>query len=291
MLNLASRASSPRAPGLLALQAHGLRPWALLERLRPVKLEALTHQLRGYERLNLALRLIQQHFPAALADYADLSSTGWWEVLAHLANLVEEQSWFEVNWPVLNEAWAYWMQDPDEEQGDHLAVFLHYIPVTLYGFTDDETLFEFPPMELLHTLLADCDIGAVSSQLLIDAEIYDNLDSWRQQDREAIWQLLHGIEADPGRYPEPVRWLPELARWACHRTGNVMLDRHVDPYQAGPWFSWHHDLDEIRHAWRRAQPVIQVFQRLMNWYEHDSSNLAKLANFMMNGGNTDELDW
>ena len=101
MLNLESRAPSPRAPGLLALQAHGLRPWALLERLRPVKLEALTHQLRGYERLNLALRLIQQHFPAALADYADLSSTGWWEVLAHVANLVEEQSWFEVNWPAL----------------------------------------------------------------------------------------------------------------------------------------------------------------------------------------------
>ena len=130
-----------------------LRPWAVLERLRPAKLAAFHLRLREYERLSLGLNLIQHHFPPALVEYDDLSGKGWWEILAHLANLVEEAEWFEINWPVLNEAWSHWMNDPEEEQGDHLAVFLHYLPVVLYGFTDGESLFEFPPMELLHTLL------------------------------------------------------------------------------------------------------------------------------------------
>jgi hypothetical protein len=223
--------------GLLADPTGLLKPRAWLGRLRPVALTAFQHRLRQYERLDLGLRLIEQHFPAALADYADLADTGWWTVLAHLVNLVEEADWFQINWPVLNESWSYWMNDPEQERGEHLAVFLHYLPVTLYGFTDSESLFECPPMELLHALLADCEIHAVSAQLLLDTELYDQLDDWTAQDREATWRLLYQLEADPGRYPEPVRWLPELARWACHRTGNAMLDQHFDPYHDGPWFT------------------------------------------------------
>lgn len=269
-----------------------LRPWAVLERLRPAKLVAFHLRLREYERLSLGLNLLQHHFPAALVDYDDLSGKGWWECLAHLANLVEEAGWFEINWPVLNEAWSYWMNEPDEEQGDHLAVFLHYLPVVLYGFTDGESLFEFPPIELLHTLLARCEIQAVSSQLLVETELYDNLEQWDETDRDSAWKLLEQIEADPGRYAEPVRWLPELARWACHRTGNVMLDQHFDPYGDGPWLTWREsDLLQIKTAWRRARPVIDVFHRLMHWYETDTSNLMKLADFLMNGGNCNELDW
>jgi hypothetical protein len=184
------------------------------------------------------------------------------------------------------------MNDPEEEQGDHLAVFLHYLPVTLYGFTDGETLFEFPPMELLHALLANCEIHAVSSQLLIESEIYDNLEQWDEQNRTSAWQRLEQIEADPGRYPEPVRWLPELARWACHRTGNFMLDQQFDPYHNGPWLTWReNDLLQVQTAWRRAKPVIEVFHRLMQWYEADSANLLKLADFLMQGGNCEQLDW
>ena len=74
-----------------------LIPWVLLERLRPVQLVAFQLRLREYERLSLGLRLIQQYFPAALVEYDDLSSQGWWELLAHLANLVEEAEWFEIN--------------------------------------------------------------------------------------------------------------------------------------------------------------------------------------------------
>jgi hypothetical protein len=287
-----TRAPIDRAPGLLdPPEATRLRPWALLQRLRPIQLATLARQLHTYERLNLGLQLLDHHFPTTLPEYTDLSSTGWWEVLADLVNRVEQAGWFQVNWPALNRAWAYWMEDP-EEGGDHLAAFLHYMPVTLYGFSDGETIFDEPVIELLHTLLADCDVQTVSAQLLIDCEIYDDLDDiWRDADRQAAWTLLSQIEADPGRYPEPARWLPELARWACHRTGNVMLDRSFDPHHDGPWFTWADDLAEIKHAWRRAQPLLKALQRVTAWCEQDNTHIAKLAHFIMEGGSTDELTW
>ena len=102
---------------------------------------------------------------------------------------------FEVDWVVLNDAWAGWVEEP-EENGDQLAWFLHYIPVRLYGFSQ-QTILEFPPMELMRVLL-DSSAGAVSSELLIAAELYDSLDNWTETNREAAWSRLHQIEADPG---------------------------------------------------------------------------------------------
>lgn len=267
-----------------------LRPWALLERLRPVKLDSLAAYLRNYERTIAGLRLIEKLFPEALAGYGNLTGTGWWEVLAHLANLVEEAGWFEIDWGALNEAWAYWMEDP-AEQGDHLATFLRYIPARQYGF-DQQSLLQFPPLELLHVLL-DGSAGAVSSELLVATELYDSLNDWTEADRQQVWDRLHRIEADPGAYPEPVRWLPELARWACRRTGNHLLDGSFDPYHDGPWLCWESEaeLEQVRSAWRRAGPVIEQFRRLMAWYEAEPGRITLLTNFLLEGKNYEELDW
>ena len=112
---------------------------------------------------------------------------GWWEVLAHLANLIEAEDWFPINWPILNEAWAYWMSD-EEEGGDHLATFLDYVPIVLYGFDHSGELLEYPPMELLHALLSECEVEAISASLLINSEIYDNLELWGEADRQAAWE-------------------------------------------------------------------------------------------------------
>ena len=267
-----------------------LRPWAWLQRLRPVKVECLTHQLNNYERTITGLRLIESYFPEALAEYTDLAQTGWWEIVAHLNNLVEEAGWWEVNWAALNEAWAWWMEEP-KENGDQMAIFLTYIPARHYGL-DQETILNFPPMELLYVLL-DGSAGVASSDLLIAIELYDGIDQWAQAEREAAWAQLHTIEADPGLYPEAVRWLPELARWACHRTGNHLLDRVFEPHHDGPWLSWasESDVEQTRSAWRRARPVIEQFRRLMEWYEADTSRLTLLANFLMEGINYEQLDW
>ena len=301
---------APSAPRLLTDdrpdQAAGqppqaqLRPWAALPRLRPVKVEMLTHQLNNYERTITGLRLVEQHFPAALADYGDpsglspsgrsLAQTGWWEVLAHLNNLVEEAGWWEVNWPALNEAWAWWMEEPNEK-GEQLALFLTYIPARHYDL-NQETILNFPPMELLYVLL-DGSAGVASSDLLIAIELYDGIDQWSLAERDAAWARLHAIEADPGLYPEAVRWLPELARWACRRTGNHLLDRDFSPHHDGLWLKWasESDVQQTRSAWRRARPVIEQFRRLMEWYEADTSRLTLLANFLMEGIDYEQLNW
>jgi hypothetical protein len=267
-----------------------LRPWAALPRLRPVKVETLTRQLSNYERTVSGLRRVEQHFPEALVDYTDLAQTGWWEILAHLNNLVEEAGWWEVNWAALNEAWAWWMEEPTEN-GDRLALFLTYIPARHYGLTQ-ETILKYPPLELLYVLL-DGAAGVASADLLIAIELYDGIDQWRQTDRDAAWARLHAIEADPGLYPEAVRWLPELARWACRRTGNHLLDREFDPNNDGPWLRWEaeSEVEQTRSAWRRARPVIEQFRRLMDWYEADPSRLTLLANFLMEHINHEQLDW
>jgi hypothetical protein len=180
------------------------------------------------------------------------------------------------------------MQDP-RDNGDHLALFLHYLPAKHYGF-NPETIIHFPPMELLYVLL-DGTAGAVSSDLLIAAELYDNLEAWDEQDREAAWARLHAIEADPGRYPEPVRWLPELARWACRRTGNPLLDRQFD-LTNGPWMAWRAatDLETVKSAWRRARSVIEQFHRLTAWCE-EYSHLVALTHFLMEGTDSEQLNW
>lgn len=267
-----------------------LRPWAPLLRLRPVKVETLISQLNNYERTIAGLRLIERHFPAALAGYDDLGQTGWWEIVAHLNNLVEESGWWEADWSALNEAWAWWMEDPGEN-GERLARYLTYIPARHYGL-DPETILTFPPLELLHVLL-DGTAGVASTDLLIAIELYDGIDQWSETDREAAWALLETIEADPGLYAEPVRWLPELARWACRRTGNHLLDRTFDPDGDGPRLRWavEAEVEQTRSAWRRARPLIAQFKRLMEWYEADTSRLTFLANFLMEGINHEQLDW
>jgi hypothetical protein len=278
--------SAQNSLGLLAQPSVQLRPGVLLRRLRPVQLAAVVRQGQQYRRTVQGLKLLRQYFPAELAGYRDLASVGWWEILAVLANLVGESGWFEVDWDSLNLAWASWMEAADDE-GDYLALFLEYLPVRLYGFSPEE-LAEFPAMELFRVLLDERVVEA-SPNLLIASELYDGLSDWGETDRAAAWERLRAIEADPGRYPEPVRWLPELARYACRRTGNFILDQTFD-LERGPWLSWR-EPEQVRTAWRRARPVIEQFRRLTQWVEADQSRLTLLAYALMEGNHYDELEW
>ncbi|MBN1992736.1 MAG: hypothetical protein JW953_08510 [Anaerolineae bacterium] len=88
---------APGAAGVLSTTAPRLKPWALLWRLQPVKVAAVRRHLLDHHRLNLGLGLIRQHFPDELKVYGDVTQVGWWESLAHLANLVEQAEWFEIN--------------------------------------------------------------------------------------------------------------------------------------------------------------------------------------------------
>ncbi len=277
-----------------------LYPWTIVKRLRPVSLTANIHYLHHYTRMVAALMLLRELFaedelweqntPIRVnANPAREADIGWWEVLGKIISLAEQQNWFAVNWQVLDEAWASWLVQDDG--GTKLATFLNFIPVQLFGFVG-EKLFECPPMELLHALLAPEDeINAVSAELLAQVGIERPLDEiWFEADREIAWRLLHTIETYPDQYPEPVRWLPELARWACRRTGNVLLDRHFDAYRDGPWFLWE-ELDTVKNAWFRAQPVKQALERVWKWVNDDPAHITALARFLMDGGSTDQLNW
>ncbi|GIK40434.1 MAG: hypothetical protein BroJett011_42670 [Chloroflexota bacterium] len=266
-----------------------LKPWTVLGRLQPLSLSALIAQLNEYDRSVQALNLVETHFPADIEEvFGDLSKYGWWELLAHMANRVKQADWFEIDWDRLNQAWNIWYEKP-ETRGQKLSEYLHYIPIKLYGFTSQK-LKEFPPMELLDVLLNNKPVTP-SGNLLIAAEIYDNLEEiWSESERHAAWTMLNRIEEDPGQYPEPVRWLPELSRWVCHRTGNPLLDV-LFTEQEGPWFTWETDLQTLRSAWRRAKPVLNQFHRICEWYEKDSTNLSLLAGFLMEGNSCEQLDW
>ncbi len=319
MQTLTAHPQPPRSPGLLTGESpppyRRRIPWGPLRRYRPVHPSALRKFLLGYQRLDKAFRRHHHLFPErpitdaaqfgymqhvsthvyhAIPGMAPHNSVGWWQVLGSLANLVDEYEWLEIDWEVLNEAWAHWQgaEQGEATHGSHLAVYLDYIPVKMYGFDCNGPMYEFPPIELFHALFSTkCTVQTVSADLLINIEVYDEFDNvWTPGDQQQAWQLLDEIESDPGQYSEPVRWLPELVRWACHQTGNPMLDKSFDPYRDGPWYPWD-DIDEVRYAWQRAQNVIKAFHRLMEWYEADNSRLALLVYFLMEGGGADGLDW
>ncbi len=289
---------SPGSPGVLESAAQPpvhppltLNPQALLQRLRPLQLNVIARFLHEYDRYSLGHRLVESLFPGRMQNWT--GGTGWWEVLHYLVCLVEEFEWFVIEWDALNEAYQYWLETyGDNDPADQLATFLHYIPVKLYGFTTED--FHYPAENRVYELfwvLLKPGVTPTSSEVLIEAELYDMLDEWADQDRAAVWWWLDSIEADPGQYPEPVQALPPVARWVCARTGNFILDQHFDPYHDGPWFTWAEDLPRVRKAWRRAKPVLDYGHRLEQWYQNDSSNLSKLAQFLMEGTNYDEFDW
>ena len=150
-------------------------------------------------------------------------------------------------------------------------------------------------MHLLQVLLYEkAEVG--TEALFVEAEIYDGLAMWGPRERAQAWAKLHQIEADPGPYPPAVRWLPELGRWVCRRTQNVLLDQAYDPRLGSPYFTWRsNDLAQLKSAWSRAKPVIEQKDKLLKWYQDDPSRLALLAKFLMDEGfdheQYEQLDW
>ncbi len=280
--------ASARDPGGILGPYSFPRPGVLLRRLRPVGLAAVVRQMQHYSRTVRAAQLMETHFPDGLAAYRPVLEVGWWEVLIDLGHKIEEDGWFELDWELLDLAWAGWMEDRENDAGDALARFLEYIPVQLYGLTGAHYR-QYPAMEMGHILLAETPAIKPSPHLLAAAELYNRLDKWRRSNRAAAWERLQAIEVDPGRYPEPVRWLPELARWAVKRTGNFILDRSFDP-NSGPWVPWT-DIEQVKVAWRRAGPVIEQFHRLNQWVTADESRLTLLAYALMEGNHYDKLEW
>jgi hypothetical protein len=253
-----------------------LKPRAQAERARPLKLAAvaLTLGQRRYRPL-LALRLLGEHFPGALAELKDrdVSGPGWWGVLGYCIGLAGKAGWFDVDWKLVEDAWFWWGLKPDRDRGSLLATFLHHLPLRLHGF--HKRIFGYPPMRLLQALLTGPPIEVTTPRERA-IELADLFENWTEADRQAAWGRL--VLA---RLPEPLRRLPELARWACHRTGNPILDRTFDPESSESWFTWAGDLPAVRRYFRQARPLIEELERLMAWYERDPNrHLAMIADIL-----------
>jgi len=262
-----------------------LRPHALLSRFRPLRLDTLQCRIRYFQRTGLALGLFRTHFPDQALP-PNLPQLDWWQILAIFLDQAEQANWFETDSYLLDQAWATWMEDPTEG-GDSMAAFLHYITGRLHGFGPGNTIFDYPPLELMRALFLP-EVEAVTAGVMDQAGLDDFIDHWTEADRNRAWQWLNQIETDPGLYHEPTRWLPELVRWACGRTGNFLLDMYS--HRQSGWLRWD-DAEEVRVAYRRAQPVMAHLQRLMTWYEQDPARLALLTQCLTKGVNYDHLDW
>ncbi|MCK6623679.1 MAG: hypothetical protein DPW09_01955 [Anaerolineae bacterium] len=274
-------------PGLTRNQ---LNPTVALRRLRPVRLRTFAQQLESYTRTADALLLLTQFFPEALEGYATLSYPVWWEILTFVLRSAETAGWFEVDWQDFNNRLRVW-ETNKAERGDLLANFLRYIPIKQYGFAP-HLISRYPPMELMYILLSEDEaIESISSDLLITLEIYDQFDDeWTKAERQAAWARLRDVEENPDQYPELVRELPNLARWATHTTGNPLLDwpplewihNHLRQPQHFYRFSWD-DVSLVRMLWRQVQPIIGQLKHLAEWVEQDENRLLLLFNFFAEG--------
>jgi hypothetical protein len=164
--------------------------------------------------------------------------------------------------------------------------------VQLYGW--GANILRYPPLRLLEMMLDGAITGDRRKALrtmVDDAGLYGGgtlhsiLASWAEADEFGAWARLTEIEADPAPYPQPLRCLPELARWVCHQTGNPILDRANEEQAYGfqTFWTWA-DLPEIRQRWRQARPAIEQRDRLQEWYQAGGAGrLSEIAAILIDG--------
>jgi hypothetical protein len=184
--------------------------------------------------------------------------------MGDLYGLIEEAGWLEID----RGRWH------DLETGDlSLQDALRGPPAQLYGWGED------PPLRLLELMLDGeiTDERREALRAMFDiaglyaaAGLHDKLVFWTEADRLAAWARLDEIEAGPALYPEPLCCRPELARWACHTTGNLVLDK-VNKADFGFQDIWTWaGLPDLRQCWQQARPAIDQLRRLREWYEADA---------------------
>jgi hypothetical protein len=210
--------------------------------------------------------------------------------LIHVLTVSENESWFNIDWDNIYNLLKLW-EARNVDGGNILANYLHYIPVRFYGFSP--TLIKhFPPIELLYILLIKHEeIQRISSQILITLEIYDQFEAqWSETERQAAWRRLHQVEQNPDQYPDIMRHLPILAKWACRMTGNPILDYPPPQWSDNrilipqPYYFRWDDASLARMLWQRAKPIIDLLEPFMEWYREDPDNcLIDLFVFLAEG--------
>lgn len=192
---------------------------------------------------------------------------GWSGVLGDILRHVDKAGWFEVDWEQVEQdentdmKIGYGYDDGEDAEDSYLARWLWEVPIARYGFSDwdDSWVDEYPVIGLLKSLLHK----EWGTDIVGDWIDHYNLQAdWLGLRRPA---LLHRLEtADFSRYPEPLRWLPLIARIALGQTGDPLLD-YQNFYEDEPpsYFWW--GLAEARAAYRQARPSIVKLNQFLEW--------------------------
>lgn len=266
-----------------------LRLDEMLKMLRPIRLDAFCDVLTVEPRRLKALRLVYDFFPAEIPNVLHYSN--WWDVTSYFLRQVNA-TWFEIDWSSIDgifqwsheEQWSllYDLQDPLNDESEiegamdsskWLAKTLDVVPVNCLGFWDDfggggSDIDEYPPLELLRYLLLPASPypTKIWDEFFAKYDIHDF--EWTGEDRAVAWEWLQGAGWSALYPAEPLCWLPELACYACARTGNFILDRasHFLLWELEDWYRWD-NLDQVIADWEAAQVILHKAKTLTEWAE------------------------
>lgn len=256
LLSLNATLSRP-APPFLGLTAR-----------QPIRLRSACNALDLSQRRVKALYLVHCHFPHLLPRMLPLD---WLEILVCFLRQVEQEGWFRIDWTLLNDyfyltreemAEIDLIDDPfwEPEALMYLARALDFIPFLGFGFDEDGVGHYYslddshPPLLLLHMLLIRGQECAI--------RLGDGRFGWGERERQAAWRRLELV----GALPEPLCWLPEIARYLDGNSGNPVLDmvQNFALWEAG-CYNWHLDLELVCSLWRQAEPVLNRIHRFVTW--------------------------
>ncbi len=292
-----------------------------LRYLQPSTVSITCSQLVSYGRLQQVLDLAGRVWGISqVSKMYNLPDVWWGQILVETLRQVEGLGWFPIDWGTIDGLFyqsRILISCParrEEQQliENKLALFIKYVPILLFGF-DDQTIETFPPIELLRGLLS-CEHHLLNISLSTKrhAGVHCLLvqEGWGDQERAWAWVRLENIEHDPLRYPEPMRLLPILGRWAVGHTGNTLLDISpiLDDYALSPfyidsvsiriieehgeshWFTWN-NIEHALAAWQEAWLAQTSLRRVMDWYEREPERLVRLTRFLAKGEGQHELNW
>lgn len=248
---------------------------------------------RPWRRFERALSLAGHYFGPegyeAMRSYAsDWREHDWLGGLRVLCSLVDEAGWWELPWETLDYFWEVANNAPGEDEVDYpydlpdglaeMADYLDGLPVRFYGWDGSDSSFvedigRYPPMRLLSILCAgpesmeyprnEYEAYKRSYQVVLPS-------SRRRAGKEPgdiqrdIYQALTAYETLP--QPEPLCWLPELARYTCGLTGNPLLDETIDLWDYYPTrFTWDKDVELVRELYAGARVVREHMAALCVW--------------------------
>ncbi len=280
-----------------------------LRNFRPLHLDAFTHRLRYADYLARTLALIRQYFPEENVRVGR-EEHAWIALMDSFFHRIEQADLFKVDWYTVHLAKESRLEEiragnPQRESEVHLALFLQYIPFVPFGFTFEE-VFTTPPLQLLVNLLHHIDYSELDDFQVPLSPLLAQFpgskvrypEFWTRQSCAAAWKRIDRIRLDPQCRPAPLRHLPELARWATARSGNIILDCVADPETPWPWlvmagkgdwFEWSQFSQTVVRDWQQAKPIIQAFKAFVEWGGDDKS-LAALADFIVLGDALDDLN-